>query len=537
VLAAEVRGTTHWLPVEDGPARALLAEPGVRARIPLVLPDSDTVVCVSDSDGEDGIDIIPADGGETRRILSGEIGRVLELAASPDANTLAAAIDDGRLLTIDIESGTATEITRSTNYEAGYFAFSPDSAHLAWAQPWVWRGTTAHHIRLVRLADREIVDVTPPRFDDRSPVFTHDGKYLAFLSNRTHDPAYDSYSFDLNFGPGVKPYLVGLAEETPSPFAPELNGRPAKPDEKKKDGHDVVATVDVDFTGIDTRIEPFPVRAGLYRDLHAVDGGVIWLDVPPTGELGETHSNGDAPKPELVRYDLAKRKLSTLVDAVDSVTVSADGKRVAYRKDERLTVRPVEAKGEDETITVDLDRIRVTVDPRAEWRQMYDENWRLMRDNYWRADMNGTDWAAIGERYRPLLDRIGSRDDMHDLLWEVGAELDTSHAYVLVSPRSSDPALVQGLLGADLAPDEDGRWRIARILPGENSVAAGRSPLLAMGVAARPGDVITAVDGRPVDPVRGPNALLIGKAGKPVELTLGRDGASGAPGGGDPGSR
>jgi tricorn protease len=32
------------------------------------------------------------------------------------------------------------------------------------------------------------------------------------------------------------------------------------------------------------------------------------------------------------------------------------------------------------------------------------------------------------------------------------------------------------------------------------------------------------VDGRPVDPVRGPNAALSGKAGKPVELTLCRDG-------------
>ena len=533
VLTVEVRGTTHWLPVEQGPARAVLAEPGVRARLPLVLPGTDTVVCVSDSDGEDGIDIVPTDGGEPRRILSGEIGRVLELAASPDAKTLAAAIDDGRVLTVDIESGTATEIVRSTNFDAGFLAFSPDSAYLAWAQPWVWRGTMAHHIRLARLADGEVVDVTPPRFDDRSPVFTHDGKYLAFLSNRTHDPSYDSYSFDLGFGPGIKPYLVGLAETTPSPFAPQLDGRPAKPVEKKKDGEqDAVAPVVVDLEGLDTRIEPFPVHAGEYRDLRAVDGGVAWLDAPTVGELGETYAGVDQPKPDLVRYDLDKRKLSTLVEGVDpftasafgigSFTASADGKRLAYRKDGRLIVRPIE--GDDEAISVDLDRIRVTVDPAAEWRQMYGENWRLMRDNFWRADMDGMDWAAIGARYRPLLELIGSRDDMHDVLWEVGAELGTSHAYVLVDPAPGDPALVQGFLGADLAPGGDGRWRIARILPGENSVAAGRSPLLAMGVAARPGDVITAVDGRPVDPVRGPNALLVGKAGKPVELTLLREG-------------
>jgi tricorn protease len=524
VLAAEVRGTAHWLPVEEGPARALLAEPGVRARIPLVLPGSDTVVCVSDSDGEDGIDIIPADGGETRRILSGELGRVLELAASPDAKTLAAAIDDGRLLTVDIETGTATEIARSISEEVVDLTFSPDSALLAWAEGWMPE-SGAYHIRLVRLADREVVDVTPPRFDDHSPVFTHDGKYLAFLSNRTFDTAYDAHVFDLGFLPGTRPYLVTLAAETPSPFAPELNGRPAKDSKKDKGDDDEATPVVLDLDGIGARIVPFPVPAGRYRALRAVDGGVAWLDVPSTGSLGENLvAGGDRTKPELLRYDLGKRKLSTLVHGLSSFTVSADGKRLAYRKDRELKVRPVEAKGEDETITVDLDRIRVTVDPGSEWRQMYDENWRLMRDNYWRADMSGVDWAAMGERYRPLVERIGSVDELHDLLWEVGAELGTSHAYVRPRAQSPDPALAQGFLGADLARDADGTWRIARILSAETSVADGRSPLEAPGVAARAGDAILAVDGRPVDPARGPNAVLAGKADKPVELTLRREG-------------
>ncbi|HEX4787356.1 MAG TPA: hypothetical protein VH372_02755, partial [Actinospica sp.] len=102
VVAAEVRGTAHWLPAEEGPARAVLSEPGVRARLPLILPGTSTVVCVSDKDGEDGLDILPADGGTPRRILTGQLGRVLELAASPDAETLAIACDDGRLLTVEV---------------------------------------------------------------------------------------------------------------------------------------------------------------------------------------------------------------------------------------------------------------------------------------------------------------------------------------------------------------------------------------------------------------------------------------------------
>jgi len=139
--------------------------------------------------------------------------------------------------------------------------------------------------------------------------------------------------------------------------------------------------------------------------------------------------------------------------------------------------------------------------------------------------MGGVDWTAMGERYRPLLDRIGSSDDLRDVLWEVVSELGSSHAYVSAVQSDRDAARGLGLLGADLARDAVGTWRITRILPGETSVAAGRSPLEAPGVAARAGDAIVAVDGRPVEATYGPNALLVGKADQPVELTLRREGA------------
>src|SRR6185312_5141839 len=216
---------------------------------------------------------------------------------------------------------------------------------------------------------------------------------------------------------------------------------------------------------------------------------------------------------------------NTLVEALDDYTVSGDGERLAFRKDGALTIRPTDASDDHGDVAVDLDRIRITVDRSAEWRQMYAENWRLMRDNYWREDMSGVDWAAVRDRYRPLVERVGSSDDLRDVMFEVGAELGASHAYVRDPNQAPIPLeQAQGRLGADLVRDEAGAWRIARIIPSETSVAAGLSPLEAPGVAARAGDEITAVDGRPVDPARGPDALLVGKAGKPVELTLRREG-------------
>ncbi|HEX5119894.1 MAG TPA: PDZ domain-containing protein [Pseudonocardiaceae bacterium] len=505
VLGVEVRGTVHRLPGRDGPARAVLAEPGVRARLPVIVPGTDAVACASDNGGEDGLDVIPADGSAARRIGHGEFGRILELAVAPDGSTAAVACTDGRLLTVALAGEPViTEIARSTNAEVMGLAFSPDSALLAWSQPWRPE-REAGRIRLARLADGTVTDVTPPRFDDTSPVFTLDGKYLAFLSNRAFDPVYDPHSFGLAFLPGIRPYLVPLLATTPSPFAPRWNDCPDE------------AAGGLDVAGLAERVVPFPVAAGRYGKLRAVQGGVVWLELPHAGELGET---GEQAESRLVRYDLAQSGRSVEVEAPDDYAVSGDGTTLAYRTAQSLKIKAI---GSDEDVSVDLDRIRVTVEPRADWTQMYHEAWRLMRDNFWHPDMGGVDWAAMADRYRPLLDRIGSSDDLLDVLWELHGEAGSSHAGVLAP--GGDPAPAQGLLGADVECVEDGTWRIARILPGESSVIGARSPLAAPGVAAAPGDLIVAVDGQQVDADLGPNALLAGKADQPVELTLRRDGA------------
>jgi tricorn protease len=404
----------------------------VRGRLPVVIPGADAVACASDNGGEDGLDVIPADGSAARHIGHGEFGRILELAVAPDGSMAAVACADGRLLTVALDGEPViTEIARSTNAEVAGLAFSPDSALLAWAQPWrPERG--ASQIRLARLADGTVTDVTPPRFDDSSPAFTLDGKYLAFLSNRAFDPVYDAHHFDLGFLPGVRPYLVPLLATTPSPFAPELNGRPVEPEGPAEDpATESTDTepppVGLDVAGMAERIVPFPVAAGRYGKLRAAQDGVVWLELPRAGELGETVIGAAEQQPEsrLVRYDLAQCRRSVEVEALDDYAVSGDGARLAYRTAQSLEIKPT---GLDEVVSVDLDRIRVTVEPPAEWTQMYHETWRLMRDNFWRADMAGVDWAAMGDRYRPLLDRIGSADDLHDVLWELQGEMGSSHA-------------------------------------------------------------------------------------------------------------
>ncbi|WP_328808119.1 S41 family peptidase, partial [Nonomuraea antri] len=515
--AVEIRGTAHWVPHRDGPAGALRVQPGVRVRLPRALDADGRAVWVSDASGEDGLEI-GTPGGEVRTLAAGQLGRVLELVAAPDGKHAAVATHDGRLLVVDLESGDLRELDRTTQGDVKGLTFSPDSGWLAWVHP---DHEPLSQIKMGRVDGSSVIDVTPLRFADYDPVFTKDGKHLAFLSVRTFDPIYDAHVFDLSFPAGCKPYIVPLQATTPSPFDPSLQGRgfngeddkPAAGEEKKDDAP---PRTDVDPEGLASRVVSVPVPAGRYGNLRAAKDALLWLRHPLSGQLGDgSESSGDIV---LERYDLKKRAKAELGKELRAFEVSGDGSRIVMNGKNGLQTR---SSGEgDEVVSIGLERINVQLDPIAEWRQGYREAGRLMRDHFWRADMNGVDWQGVLDRYAPLVERIGSYSELIDLLWEVQGELGTSHAYARGNGGGADSRRRQGLLGADLTRDDDGVWRVARILPGESSDHAARSPLLAPGVAVRPGDAIVAIGGRPVDPVRGPLASLSGTADQPVELTV-----------------
>ncbi|WP_330461832.1 PDZ domain-containing protein [Streptomyces sp. NBC_00820] len=528
--AVAVRGAVHWVTHRFGPARALAAQPGVRARLPRTFraDGEEWVVWVTDAEGDDALEFAPATGllpgAVPRRLAAGQLGRVLALAMAPDGSRAAVASHDGRLLLVERETGEVREADRSEHGDVTGLAFSPDSGWLAWAHP---GPRPLSQIRIARTTDLSVTEATPLRFQDYAPAFTPDGKHLAFLSSRAFDPVYDEHVFDLAFVEGVRPHLITLAATTPSPFGPQRHGRPfGTPDKEETPDSEGTPTTRVDLDGLADRIVPFPVEAARYTNLRAAKDGVLWLRHPVRGVLGATRATPDAPDPKtaLERYDLAQQRLEHLEGDADHFEVSGDGKRVLLWTDERLKVVPADRRASDDedsdsNITVDLTRIRQTVDPVAEWRQMYDETGRVMRDNFWRPDMGGVDWDGVLDRYRPLLARLATHDDLVDLLWEVHGELGTSHAYVIPHGAWGNGAR-QGLLGADISRHGDGAWRVDRILPSETSDPQARSPLTAPGVAVRPGDAIVAVGGHPVDPVTGPGPLLTGTAGKPVELTV-----------------
>ncbi|WP_425576225.1 S41 family peptidase [Streptomyces glaucosporus] len=572
--AVGVRGSLYWLTHRDGPARVIADTPGVRVRLPEMLGATGQIAYVTDAEGEDAVEIahLPrvSGGRDPRRLAAGRLGRVHELVSSPDGETLAVASHDGRLLLVRTgageaegggtavaggaggtegtgeaegaagatgaagaageevaeEEGEVVELVRSVNGPVRDLAFSPDSQWLAWAHPGTDGALT--RIRIARLGDRTILDVTEGRFEDEEPVFTRDGRYLAFLSWRGFDPVYDVHTGDLSFPLGCRPYLVPLSSATPSPFALSPEGRPAAggldPDALGESAGEE-GTVLVEAEGLASRVTPFPVPASKYSSLRPVGGGgLVWLRWPISGALGETFANpaDTSGRPTLEHFDLVKAKRTELTSSIDWFAVSVDGTRLVVNDEGELRAVPAaETADGDSTTYLDLRRILHDVDPCAEWRQAFDEAGRIMRSYFWDPGMSGVDWDAILDQYRPMVERVASPDEFADLLRETVGELGTSHAYVTPARRNEGPAHYQrpiGLLGADFARTGDGRWRVERILPGESSDSRARSPLAGSGI--REGAVLTHVDGRPVDPVAGPYPLLAAAGGTTVELTF-----------------
>ena len=197
-----------------------------------------------------------------------------------------------------------------------------------------------------------------------------------------------------------------------------------------------------------------------------------------------------------------------------------------FIQDKQIRVAPAAAKADEDSgqlVKVDLGRIRVQLDPLSVWGQAFDEAWRLQRDFFWTEDMAGQDWESVHARYRPVVERLGSHDDLVDLLWELHGELGTSHAYVRPVAVTENGSSPQGRLGADLEFTGEG-WEITRILAGESSDPLATSPLTRPGADAKPGDVLLAIDGVELTETRTPAMQLVGAAGRAVELTL-RNGA------------
>jgi len=543
-LAIVARGQLFAMPLWEGaatrriddsasPAAAAADAPAVRLRRGQWLADGKAMVAASDASGEEKLVVFAADGSV--RPLSWDCGHVTALVAAPVGSAIAFANHRNEVWIGDVASGELTAVDTSGYGRSDDLAWSPDGAWLAYT----FAADTRHvALKLFSRATRSSSWLTEPEFRDSMPAFDPDGRYLYFVSVRTFDPVYDSVRFDLSFPRGARPYLIALQAGGRPPFDPEPRGLAAEPiGTAAADAATAAAKrgdtpVRIDLDSIAQRVAAFPVAESRYGRVAGIAGGkVVWNTQNLVGAHGRGGHKEEAGK--LERFDFATGRTEPIAEKSDDFALSADTKTLVFRDGKQL--RAVAAAGKAEKPDpgdaegppsrkngrIDLDRIRVAIEPRREWRQMLREVWRLQRDQFWSAALSGVDWNAVWQLYAPLVERVATRADLSDLVWEMQGELGTSHAYEIGGDHRKAAVGALGHLGcATRWNDERGGWEITRIARGDAWDVAADSPLHAVGVEAKVGERIVAVDGQRLAATLPPEALLVHRAGQKVQLSL-----------------
>ena len=544
------RGDLFTAPAEKGEVRNLTRSQGVRERDPAWSPDGRWVAYWSDRTGEYELYVRPADGGgEERRVTSDGAAEPVwrnGVRWSPDGSKLAFGDRRARLRVVDVASGEVTTVDRGRFGDIGDHRFSPDGRWLAYTKagasqlPSVW----VHDLEA-----GESYQLTGDDTAEAEPVWDPKGRYLYFLSDRDFNLTFSGFEFAFVYTEPTRVYAALLTEDAPPLLLPESDeeaveepeppgvsdagaGRPADgaataakagprrgagQAETGEDGGEPVR-VEVEPERFESRIRALPGPPGSYRSLAAVDAGVLYLE-------------GDGPETKLQLFDLEAEEEQTVLEGVQDYELAAGGGKLLYR-----TFGPdgpswgiAETKPGQKAAdgTLDLSGLELRIDPPAEWRQGFVDGWRILRDWFYDPEMHGLDWQAMREKYEPLVDHLAHRADLDYVLGELGAELSAGHVYVQTSDDWQAERREGGLLGAEVAADPSGYFRVEEIFPGENWHEAFRSPLTEPGVEVSPGDLILAVDGVPTRTVENFYRLLEGKADRVVTLRVAAD-ASGA---------
>ena len=509
-LAVTARGEVFDVPATKGVTRNISRTPGANEREADWSPDGRYIAYISDRTGETEIYLQPAEGGEPVQLTTGNDTYIRSLSWSPDSKTVLYTDRKNRIVTVDVASKTKNIVMQNPEQEFYGVNFSPDSRWITYTKP---AANDFSVVYVYNLATKQEYPVTEKWYNSSSPVFSTDGKYLIFESDRDFNPIYGRLEWNHVYTRMGGIYLALLTNDTPSPFLPadeavnsdkeeEAGKVPAK-DAKKKDIKTEDKAVEIAPEGIAGRIVKLPLSAGNYWNLYS-DGQTVWY----YGDNG-THA-----------FSLKDQKDELIAE--NAVMAPMDGsKKVLYMRGNSLYVGELSTQKVTLDNKVCLDDMVAPIDYQQEWAQIFDEAWRAYRDGFYVENMHGVDWKAIKEKYAVLLPYVKTRLDLNYIIGAMIAELACGHAYVNPGEYPKPERIGMGLLGAELSRDEQtGFYRIDRILPGAPYSEKLRSPLTEPGMNIEEGDYITAIDGVPTTSVRNIYQLLIGKAGVLTELSV-----------------
>ena len=529
------RGEVFTVPVEDGVVRNISSDGATREYSAIWSPKGDQVAYITES--KNGQSLVIKDqtgkGNHTQYELGPHFYELMAWGAGDDSRIV---YQDNHLSLFSIEptNGTINKIATGVRREQIDVAISPDGKWLAYTHE---QANYNRDLALHNFSSGSNSIITDGAADVASPAFSSDGSYLYFGASTNSGPI----QIGLNMTSQERPYRAGiyalvLAEDGKSPILDgqgdenesdenEDEDEKEGKDEKGKDGDkdksdDKVAETRIDLQNLSARIVALPVAENNYGNLAVgKEGNLFYIQSPQPGISVEPPGAKRGAANALMRFDFKEKEAKSLLTGVDRFVLSAKGSHMLINKsDGSLAVVETGEKLEPEALK--LADVKVQVKPLEEWTQIFNEAWRMEKEYFYAENMHGLDWQAVYERYRPLVNHIGRREDLTALMVEMIAEMQVGHNRTGGGDLFRDKEIQSGLLGANLKIDR-GRYQIAKIYSGEQWNPFIKAPLATPGNEAHQGEYILAVNGQELSSVDNIFNVLQGTKGKQVTLRVG----------------
>jgi tricorn protease len=544
------RGDVFTAPIEKGATRNLTNSSNAHDKWARWSPDGSRVAFISDRSGEEELWVVAQDGaGKPEQLTTGGKAMRYQPEWAPDGKRIAFSDKDGRVHVYSFDDKKLVQVADALAGQVRDYSWSPKGNYLSFSLP-ASSGFRAIHIWSAR--DGQLRKITDEMFNAEEPVWDPDGNYLFFLSDRDYAPMISSTEFNYATSRTTSIFAMALRKDVKHPFPPESDEvtvakderadatktpEAAKPGEKpvekaiakamdeakdqpasasKEKPADASQDLVIDFDGLAQRVARAPIEADNLGGLTAKKGHLLYVN-------GPAFYYGRQPdrKAALKLYALKDRKETTLADDVAGYALSEDGSKVMTRAGGSFVLMDATPQGPNSKKTVSTSGLMVDRVPADEWTQIFNEVWRRYRDWFYVDNMHGFDWEALRKQYAGWLPYVAHRSDLNYVISEMVSELTVQHTYVeggdFEMPRRPRSALFGGQLEWD---ETAGRYKLSRILRGQNEEPNYRSPLTEVGVNVSVGDFVLAVDGVELKGDEDPYRLLRDKGDRPVQLTV-----------------
>jgi len=524
------RGDIFTVPAKHGDIRNLTSSNGVADRSPAWSPDGKYISWFSDESGEYQLFYSDQYGNDLKKIPLRNVHMYESPVWSPDSKYISFVDTDRNLWLLEISSGTLAKVANEGFDHPERTIYPVWSADSKWIAYVARLESEYNAVFVYSVEQQKSFQVTDGMSDCISPAWDKDGKYLFFLASTNYGLNVgwlDMTSLRRPLEYGV--YMAVLSAEDPSPLAPKSDdeetekekGDESKDDKSKKgnkekndkqegeNGEDSLQ-VKIDFEGLDQRIIALDIPVKTYREIESGAKGKLYI--------AQVDMQANTGGYLLHEYNLEERELKLVRTGVQGYTLSSDGKKILYRAGGSWHIEDAKPglKGEG---VLSLGAMRINIDPKLEWKQIFKESIRYQRDFFYVENTHGLDLEEIERTYASWMEHVNHRADLTYILDIIGGETAIGHSFTGGGVYPTVKRVPVGLLGADYTVI-DSLYRISRIYRGENWNPGLKSPLSGPGIDIKEGEFLLSVNGRRLSSDMNIYSLFDQTAGKQTVLRV-----------------